>query len=82
MRTVFHERLSELACQVGQMCGRAGLAMQQATQALLRNGRPRHRQARELLRINGCLLAHLSLLLSDRSDYQSAGVAVATCRAR
>jgi len=35
MRTVFHERLSELACQVGQMCGRAGLAMQQATQALL-----------------------------------------------
>jgi hypothetical protein len=46
--------------------------LQQATQASLRNGRPRHRQARELLRINGCLLAHLSLLLSDRSDYQAA----------
>jgi hypothetical protein len=46
--------------------------LQQATQALLRNGRPRHGQARELLRINGSLLAHLSLLLSDRSDYQAA----------
>lgn len=46
--------------------------LQQTTQDLLRNGRPRHRQARELLRINGCLLAHLSLLLSDRSDYRSA----------
>ena len=46
--------------------------LQQATQALLRTGRPRHRQARELLRINGNLLAHLSLLLSDRSDYQAA----------
>jgi hypothetical protein len=46
--------------------------LQQATQALLRNGKPRHRQARELLRINGSLLAHLSLLLSDRSDYYAA----------
>jgi hypothetical protein len=46
--------------------------LHQAAQALLRNGRPRHRQARELLRIDGCLLAHLSLLLSDRGDYQSA----------
>jgi hypothetical protein len=46
--------------------------LQQATQALLRNGKPRHRQARELLRINGSLLAHLSLLLSDRNDYQAA----------
>ena len=39
--------------------------VQTSTQALLRAGRIRHRQARELLRINGNLLAHLSLLLGD-----------------
>jgi DNA-binding transcriptional regulator YiaG len=32
---------------------------------LLAEGRPRHRQERELLRVNGDLLAHMSLLLSD-----------------
>ncbi len=32
---------------------------------LLTLGRPRHRQERELLRVNGDLLAHMSLLLSD-----------------
>lgn len=32
---------------------------------LLTEGRPRHRQERELLRVNGDLLAHASLLLSD-----------------
>ncbi len=42
--------------------------LQRTTQALLRNGRPRHRQARGLLRVNGDLLAHMSLLLSDLND--------------
>ncbi len=39
--------------------------LQAGIQRLLRDGRLRHRQERELLRINGDVLAHLSLLLSD-----------------
>lgn len=35
MRTVYHERLADLARQLGEMCGLAGVAMKRATQALL-----------------------------------------------
>jgi phosphate transport system protein len=35
MRTVFHERLDDLAAQLGEMCGLAGVAMKGATHALL-----------------------------------------------
>ncbi|MGZ4529365.1 MAG: phosphate signaling complex protein PhoU [Mycobacterium sp.] len=35
MRTVYHEQLAELATQLGEMCGLAGVAMKRATQALL-----------------------------------------------
>ena len=35
MRTVFHEQLDALTHSIGDMCGLAGKAMQQATQALL-----------------------------------------------
>jgi phosphate transport system protein len=35
MRTAYHEQLSELDRQMGDMCGLAGAAMRQATQALL-----------------------------------------------
>ena len=35
MRTVYHEQLSELADQLGTLCGRAGAAMERATRALL-----------------------------------------------
>jgi hypothetical protein len=42
--------------------------VQASTQSLLRAGQIRHRQTRELLRINGNLLAHISLLLSDLGD--------------
>ncbi|TGD88095.1 phosphate signaling complex protein PhoU [Mycolicibacterium sp. CH28] len=35
MRTVFHEKLDELTVQLGQMCGQAGLAMKNATYALI-----------------------------------------------
>ncbi|MCX2932096.1 phosphate signaling complex protein PhoU [Mycobacterium sp. CVI_P3] len=35
MRTVFHEKLDELTVQLAEMCGRAGLAMKNATRALL-----------------------------------------------
>lgn len=42
--------------------------IQASAQGLLRAGRIRHRQATELLRINGTLLAHISLLLSDLGD--------------
>ena len=35
MRTVFHEKLDELTAQLGQMCGRAGTAMKNATHALI-----------------------------------------------
>jgi hypothetical protein len=39
--------------------------LQVRVQGLLTGGRLRHRQERELLRINGGVLAHMSLLLSD-----------------
>jgi len=42
--------------------------VQAGVQAMLRGGRLRHRQARELLRIDGALLAHVGLLLSDLGD--------------
>ncbi|CAJ1503774.1 phosphate signaling complex protein PhoU [[Mycobacterium] kokjensenii] len=35
MRTAYHEQLSELAEELGTMCGLAGAAMERATQALL-----------------------------------------------
>jgi phosphate transport system protein len=35
MRTAYQEQLSSLAAQLGEMCGLAGVAMEQATQALL-----------------------------------------------
>ena len=35
MRTAYHEQLSELSEQLGEMCGLAGVAMEHATQALL-----------------------------------------------
>lgn len=35
MRTVYHEKLSELSEQLGRMCGLAGAAMQRATRALM-----------------------------------------------
>ena len=35
MRTAYHEQLSELSEQLGEMCGLAGAAMERATQALL-----------------------------------------------
>src|ERR1017187_1440372 len=46
--------------------------LQRTAQKLLLDGRHRHGQARQLLRINGELLAHQSLLLSDLDDYQAA----------
>jgi hypothetical protein len=39
--------------------------LQTKIQRVLADGRLRHRQARELLRVNGGMLAHMSLLLSD-----------------
>ncbi|MGB9304918.1 MAG: phosphate signaling complex protein PhoU [Mycobacterium sp.] len=35
MRTAYHQQMSDLATQLGEMCGLAGVAMQRATQALL-----------------------------------------------
>ena len=35
MRTVYHEKLSELSEQLGRMCGLAGAAMERATRALM-----------------------------------------------
>ena len=35
MRTEYHEQLSESDRELGDMCGLAGVAMRQATQALL-----------------------------------------------
>ena len=35
MRTVYHEKLSDLSNQLGEMCGMAGSAMDHATRALL-----------------------------------------------
>ena len=54
--------------------------LQARIQQLLAGDRLRHRQERELLRINGDVLAHLSLLLSDlhasrpADDYGNAGL--------
>jgi hypothetical protein len=39
-----------------------------SAQRLLTTGRIRHRQARELLRVNGGVLAHMGLLISDLGD--------------
>lgn len=36
MRTVYHEQLSQLSSQIGEMCGLAAVAMDRATGALLR----------------------------------------------
>ena len=36
MRTAYHEKLAELSEQIGQMCGLAAAAIDNATQALLR----------------------------------------------
>jgi phosphate transport system protein len=35
MRTAYHKQLDDLAAQLGEMCGLAGVAMKRATQALL-----------------------------------------------
>jgi phosphate transport system protein len=35
MRTAYHQQLTDLTAQLGEMCGVAGLAMKSATQALL-----------------------------------------------
>ena len=35
MRTAYHQQLTDLTAQLGEMCGLAGLAMKSATQALL-----------------------------------------------
>lgn len=35
MRTAYHKQLADLATQLGEMCGLAGVAMKRATQALL-----------------------------------------------
>ena len=35
MRTAYHEQLSALTAQLGEMCGLSGRAMERATQALL-----------------------------------------------
>jgi len=54
--------------------------LQGEVQRLLGGGRLRHRQERELLRVNGDLLAHMNLLLSDldhngeASDYGNAAL--------
>ena len=48
------------------------LGVHRAVQALLRGGRQRLRQTRELLRIDSELLAHACLLLGDLGQYQAA----------
>src|SRR6202048_4684316 len=35
MRTAYHDKLDSLTAQLGEMCGKAGVAMERATQALL-----------------------------------------------
>ena len=56
--------------------------LQASIQRLLRGGRLRHRQERELLRVNGDVLAHISLLMSDLGingparEYGNAALAV------
>jgi hypothetical protein len=42
--------------------------LQAKIQRVLTDGRPRHRQERELLRVNGAVLAHMSLLWGDLND--------------
>ena len=62
-------RLAESHAQAAPVAVLAEARQVQASvQDLLQAGRTRHRQARELLRINGSLLAHISLLLSDLGD--------------
>jgi hypothetical protein len=46
--------------------------LQAKIQRVLSDGRPRHRQERELLRVNGAVLAHMSLLWSDLNDSPAA----------
>jgi DNA-binding transcriptional regulator YiaG len=46
--------------------------LQAKVQRVLTGGRLRHRQERELLRVNGGMLAHISLLLSDLQASQAA----------
>ena len=68
--------LDEAAARLAESHGQAAPVVvlaqarqvQASAQGLLRAGRIRHRQATELLRINGRLLAHISLLLSDLGD--------------
>ena len=36
MRTAYHEQLTALTNQLGEICGLAGIAMERATQSLLR----------------------------------------------
>src|SRR5262245_43088867 len=68
--------LDRAAARLAEAHGRAAPVLvlaearqvQASAQALLRGGRLRHRQARELLRVNGGLLAHVGLLLSDLGD--------------
>ena len=59
-----------------RMAARAVLAevlgLHQAVRALLRGGRQRLRQTRELLRTDAALLAHASLLLGDVGQYEAA----------
>ena len=43
MRTVYHEKLSELSEQLGRMCGLAGAAIQRATRALMQAVPPQSR---------------------------------------
>lgn len=62
-------RVAESHAQAAPAVVLAGARQVQASaQDLLQAGRIRHSQARELLRINGNLLAHISLLLSDLGD--------------
>jgi hypothetical protein len=48
------------------------LGMHQAVRGLLRAGRQRLSQTRELLRVDSALLAHACLLLGDLGDYEAA----------
>jgi hypothetical protein len=50
------------------------LGVHQAVRGLLRGGRQRLAQTRELLRIDSALLAHACLLLGDLGDYEAARV--------
>jgi hypothetical protein len=48
------------------------IQLHQRTQAVLQSGKQRLRQTRDLLRIDGELLAHASLLLSDLNEHRAA----------